>query len=93
LQGYHNGNHWFRRCRDEYTSISIFRLTSEKNEEGLVLDEAVSRDSIHPRKWHHILFSYIEVLENNEEDEPTLVGQVFNEIQTKYSVKYKQGIQ
>ncbi|XP_056022508.1 lysosomal-trafficking regulator-like isoform X3 [Ostrea edulis] len=54
----------------------LFRLTSENNEDGLVLDEAVSRDSVHPGKWHHIMFSYVEVLENNEAEEPNLVGQI-----------------
>ena len=53
------------------------RLTSETNEDGLVLDEATSRDSVHPGKWHHVMFSYVETLENNEEEESKLVGKVW----------------
>lgn len=39
------------------------------------MDEATSRDSVHPGKWHHVMFSYVEALENTEE-EPMLIGRV-----------------
>ncbi|XP_078313286.1 lysosomal-trafficking regulator-like isoform X5 [Crassostrea virginica] len=58
------------------TGKLLFRLTSETNEDGLVLDEATSRDSVHPGKWHHVMFSYVETLENNEEEESKLVGKI-----------------
>lgn len=41
-----------------------------------MLDEATSRDSVHPGKWHHVMFSYVEALENTEEEEPKLIGRV-----------------
>ncbi|XP_061172369.1 lysosomal-trafficking regulator-like isoform X2 [Saccostrea echinata] len=58
------------------TGKLLFRLTSETNEDGLVLDEATSRDWVHPGKWHHIMFSYIEALENTDNVDPNLVGRL-----------------
>lgn len=50
-----------------------------------MLDEATSRDSVHPGKWHHVMFSYIEALENTEEEEPKLIGRVSHRNPSSYT--------
>lgn len=52
------------------------RLIFEINEGGLVLDEVIFRDSVYFGKWYYVMFSYVEVLENTEEEEFKFIGRV-----------------
>lgn len=52
------------------------RLIFEINEGGLVLDEVIFRDGVYFGKWYYVMFSYVEVLENTEEEEFKFIGRV-----------------